>query len=503
MASSPTGEALDALFELVSNLCHGGLIYCAITSLSMRFFDRVDELAALNENWAADGARLFVLWGRRRVGKTELLGRFVAKKRALYFEATDAARRDQLRDLSVELARVSGNRLLAEQPLSSWQAALAAIEQYATPERTIVVLDEFQYLAAQDRELGSLINRWWRTSGRHLPLVLVLAGSEVSFFERNVLAGQMYGCRTGQLQITPLRYRSAALFTPGYSAEDTIRTYAVCGGMPYYLERFDDGVPLAQNILQHILYRDGFLHEEAQLLLRQELADPHNHISTLRAIAAGRTRHSEIMDWTGLSSAQVRQITSVLERMRLIEQRRPVAAKLTSKKTSYAIIDGFLNFYFRFVDPYRSLLRTRSDAQRHLRQTVMPQLDHFVSKPCFEDICRLHMQETEGAHAVGSWWGTVPTGEGRRTERREIDAVAIDASGNAIALGSCKWTSGAMSATEESLLTRLQPYLPGGEGATRHFFYSRSDFDASLRRLAKADPERYRLFTPKDLFQGE
>lgn len=466
----------------------------------MRFFNRTDELAALEDNWAATDARFYVLWGRRRVGKTELLSHFVEGRRALYFEATDAAQPDQLRDISRELARVSNSELLAHQPLSSWEAVLAAIAQYAASERTIVVLDEFQYLAAQDRELGSLLNRWWRTVGRTLPLVLVIAGSEVSFFERHVLAGQMYGRRTGQWQLTPFDYRSASLFTPGYSAQDRVRTYAVCGGMPYYLKRFKDSVPLAENILRHILYRDGFLHEEAELLLRQELSDPHNYLSTLRAIAAGRTRNSEIAGWTGLDSARARQITSVLERLRLVEQSRPVTARAGSKKTTYTIADGFLNFYFRFVDPYRSQLRTRAGAERHLRQTVLPQLEDFVSQPAFEDICRTHMQHAEQARLVGVWWGPVPTGEGRRTEQRELDAVAIDQHDKVLAVGSCKWTRTPMSVAEESLLTRLQVHVPGAESVRRHYFYSRSGFEERLRRLGAADPERYRLLTPEDLY---
>jgi AAA+ ATPase superfamily predicted ATPase len=466
----------------------------------MEFFDRVDELAALADNWTAKDARFFVLWGRRRVGKTELLGHFVEGKRALYFEATDAAVGDQLRDLSRELARVSDNELLAQQPLTSWQAALAAIAQWAARQRTVVVLDEFQYLAAQNRELGSLINRWWRTTGRKLPLVLVVAGSEVSFFEREVLAGQMYGRRTGQWQLTPFDHCSAALFVPRYSAEDRVRTYAVCGGMPYYLERFDDRLSLADNILVHILYRDGLLHEEAELLLRQELDHPHNYFSVLRAIAGGQTRNSQICNRVQLSASQVSQIAAVLERMRLIEQRRPITAGPRSKKTTYAIVDGFLNFYFRFVDPYRSQLRTRAGAEQHRRQTVLPQLDHFVSKPAFEDICCRYMQEAEQARAVGGWWGQVPTGEGRRTEQREVDAVAVGESSKVVAIGSCKWTTTPVGLDEEALLTRLQAHIPGAEGRVRHYFFSRSGFENSLRRVAEADPERYRLLTPEDLY---
>jgi uncharacterized protein len=93
--------------------------------------------------------------------------------------------------------------VLAHQPLSSWEAALAAIERFATGERTAVILDEFQYLAQRNPALATTLNRWWRRSGRHLPLVLVIAGSEVSFFEQDVLAGQLYGRRTGQWQVAP------------------------------------------------------------------------------------------------------------------------------------------------------------------------------------------------------------------------------------------------------------------------------------------------------------
>lgn len=469
----------------------------------MGLLNRTDELAALQDNWTAEDARFYVLWGRRRVGKTELLSHFVQGRRALYFEATDAARQDQLRDLSHELARVGGNELLARQPLTSWEAALAAIEQYAASERTIVVLDEFQHLAARDRELGGLLDRWWRTAGRRLPLVLVIAGSEVSFFERHVLGGEMYGRHTGHLQLAPFDYRSAALFVPRYSAPDKIRTYAVCGGMPYYLERFDDRVPLAENILRHILCRDGFLHEEAELLLRQELSDPHNYFSTLRAIAAGRTRNSEIMDWIGLDSARVRQITSVLERLALVEQRRPVTASPRDRKTTYAILDGFLRFHFRFVEPYRSLLRTRAGAERHLRRTVLPQLDHFVSKPAFEEVCRSHLRATERAAAVGGWWGAVPVGYERRTERCQLDAVALDRRGAVIAIGSCDWTAEQVGIAEDALLTRLQAYAAGlyaDRSRIRHYFYARSGFEDPLRRLAATDPERYRLVSVEDLY---
>jgi len=53
---------------------------------------------------------------------------------------------------------------------------------------------------------------------------------------------------------------------------------------------------------------------------------------------------------------------------------------------------------------------------------------------------------------------------------------------------------------EEALLTRLQAHIPGAEGAVRHYFFPRSGFEDSLRRVAEADPERYRLLSPEGLY---
>lgn len=467
----------------------------------MRFLNRTDELAALEEQWRVDEARYFVLWGRRRVGKTELLGRFTDGKRAFFFGATDTTEQSQLRAFSEELAAVSGNSLLASQPVSTWEGALAAVEQFASGgERTVVVLDEFQFLAERQPALETLLNNWWRLKGRQLPLVLVIAGSEISFFRREVLGGKMYGRRTGQLQLLPFHYRSAALFTPRYAAEDQIRTYAICGGMPYYLDMWSDSVTVQENILRNVLYRDGLLHEEAELLLRQELPDPRQYFSVLEALARGRTHNNEIVQYTGLDKARVYQHLRTLERLGLVERVRPVTAGPTSLKTSYAILDGYLDFYFTFVEPYASRLRSREEAERHLRQTVVPRLDEFVSRPAWERICREHMRLQEPqATTVGSWWGNVRMAP-RRSERREIDAVAIGPDRGVIATGSCKWTNAPLDYSEETLLTQLEAVVPGAGDVRRHYFFSRAGFTVRMQKLADSQPERIRLVTPEDLY---
>ncbi len=51
------------------------------------FVDRVRELEMLEDRYRSDQAELFVLYGRRRVGKTELLAQLCQDKPHIFFVA--------------------------------------------------------------------------------------------------------------------------------------------------------------------------------------------------------------------------------------------------------------------------------------------------------------------------------------------------------------------------------------------------------------------------------
>lgn len=464
----------------------------------MRFLNRHEELSAIRQRIDSGQAELLVVYGRRRIGKTELLTHLAAGLRSVYYEATDTVAADQLHDFTAQLAQVSVSELLYRQSLTSWEAALAAIADFVGTQRTLVVLDEFQYLAARSPELVTVLSRWWRTTGRHLPLVLVLAGSELSFFESEVLAGSLYGRRTGQLKIEPLTARQAALFHPSYTSEDRVRTYAVCGGVPYYLERFGDDRPFAEHLLHEVFLRTERLHDEAELMLRQSVADPANHIAVLRAIAHGQNRNATISDRTQLAPAHVAKTLDVLERLKLVERLRPITASVRAKKTAYAISDQFLRFNYRFVEPARSQLRTQALAEAYLDARVIPELDHHTSL-AWEDIAREYVLTTmQDVSRVGLWWGQVPTGDARRTEQREVDVAGVDAHGTLIVAGMCKWTNAPVDFDELNLLDRLIPHIDARAQPARYLF-SRAGFAARLVDHAATNP-RLHLVTPADIY---
>ena len=459
----------------------------------MTFFNRSDELAALDERLKSPRAEYFVLYGRRRVGKSKLLLHFGERCRQLYFEASAGSRGDQLEDLSAELARFTGSKLYEEQPLASWRAAFAALGELLRAGQTMIVLDEFQFIARQEPEIGSLLNRFVDEHADNPDLLLCISGSDVSFFERSVVGygATTYGRRTGSLRLQPFPWREIGAFAPGWAADDLIRAGAVFGGVPYYLKEIDPGEDLATAIRRAVLYPDGLLREEPRFLLSQEsrLRDTDIYMSCLRAIAAGTTRLNEIAQRIGKTrSEEARPFLETLEQMGLVERRYPVA-QASRRKVHYAVADPFLRFWFRFVAPRESRLQTRADAGRYLEETVMPELDKFVSEDAFERVCQdWLLRHMEDATETGRWWGSIRRREEGKLRSRghEADVVAADADGKVLALGSCKWADGRTPGHERPTaeLAKLETIRAELEAPDAQlYFFDRVAFSPRLRKL--------------------
>jgi hypothetical protein len=461
----------------------------------MPFFDRTDELAALSERWDSNRPEYFVLYGRRRVGKSHLLLHFGEGRRQLYFETTSGSRQDHLDDLSGELAALTGRSLYAEQPLTSWRAAFAAFGELVGEGPIMIVLDEFQFIARQEPEIGSLVNRFIREHQDKPELLFCISGSDVSFFEKEVIGygATTYGRRTSTLRLRPFPWHEIGPFVRGWSVEDQIRAWSVFGGLPYHLNEIDASAPVSDSILRVILYPDGLLRDEPRFLLSQEsrIRDIDTYMSCLRAIASGVTRLNEIAQRIGKQRAEeARPFLETLEEMDLVERRYPVT-QASGKKVFYAIKDPFMRFWFRFVAPAESRLHTRAQAEGHLHDSVLPQLDKFVSEDAFERVCQNWMlRHVDGVASVGRWWGPIRRREQGQPRSRtyEADAAGINETGQVIALGSCKWPVAQTpdhvhAATELDKLETIRSHLKARDAAL--YLFDRVAFSPRLHEIAE------------------
>ncbi len=461
------------------------------------FIDRERELAMLEERYSSDQAELFVLYGRRRVGKTELLRAFCQGKRHVFFVADLGS--EPL--LLAAFSRAIGEHLLGPGvPLafSTWDAAFDYLTDAAQTERLVVVLDEFGYLAQANSAFPSILQRLWDTRLKDTRIFLILCGSYVSLMEREVLAyrAPLYGRRTGQYLLMPLDFNEAILFFPRYSPDDLVTAYAVLGGTPAYLRQFDDHRPLLENIRDRILTPQTYLYDEPRFLLLQEVREPRSYFAILEAMARGNTRPNEIAQAAGLGGgAAAMPYIKMLMQLRLVERRVPATKRHPhkSRKGIYRIGDPFFRFWFRFVYPHRSALE-EGRVDQVLEHHIVPRLDQFTADT-FEEICRRHIWRLKLPfipERVGAWWSA----------KGEIDTVAISDEARAVLVGECKWSRKPVGTDIFEELQRKARLLQreGSWERIHYALFSRSGFTKALQEAAAR--QGVILISPQDLVQG-
>lgn len=393
------------------------------------FIGRTRELAVLEELADSGKPELFVLYGRRRVGKTELLQRLCEGRRAVYFLAAQVREKDSLRGFREALKEgLGGDPLLDGIEFPDWSTALGFAAERAGGERLIVVLDEFPYLCDSSKGLTSQIQQFWDTRGKRSQLMLVLCGSQVSFMEKEVLAERspLFGRRTGQRRLEPLRPPESLSFFPGWPMRERVLAYACVGGMPAYLRRFDVQRSLLENLGREVLRPEGYLFDEVQFLLRSELTTPHTYNSILAAIAAGADKAGDIALHVGVDSPTAAKYLHVLRELRLIEREVPVSEDpLRSRKGRYRIADRFLAFHFRHLQPNLSLVHAGRGG-KVLEEFVEPDMPRLYDDARVDFV--LDHMHTEAAELVDD--ELVEIG---RHDGRWVRAVARTARGRTVA----------------------------------------------------------------------
>ena len=394
--------------------------------LRVPFIDRRVELGVLEREYAADGFRLVVVYGRRRVGKTRLLREWLRGKRGVYFVAAELS----YRQLCEEFADVVGVELGLYVPRDDIVAALERLAGLG--ERLVVVLDEFQYFVDADPSLPSRLARSIDTRLSNSNMVIVLCGSAVSFFEKELLGyrAPLHGRRTSQLKLRPMRLLEAYGFAPKLDPSDMLRVYSMVGGTPAYLARIY-GVSSLEEAVERVIEPGNPLLEEAENLLRQELREPRTYMAILAAIAAGRRASSEIAQATRVDARNIHRYVSVLEELEIVSRRTPLGYR---RGTRIFIVDDYFRFWFRYILKLRSHIEAgyTDEAKAHIMETI----DQHAAET-FVRFVKQHLPELHRLNIVkpipvehGPWWH----------RGMEIDLVVREL-GKATAFIEAKWSN--------------------------------------------------------------
>ncbi len=332
--------------------------------ISQDFFDRKNELTSLSGKFnSSTKGELIVLYGRRRLGKTLLIKKFVdthANAKSLYFFVNLQEEEEQKGTFCQDIKEQTGQTL----KISHWKDFFGWLHLFAAKEKSIVVIDEFQRLKKIAPSFISSLQNEWDSTLKNDKLFLVLVGSSIGMMSKIALSGTgaLYGRKTGQMRLEPFKYADFREMFPAISEEERVLRYAVFGGTPYYLELSKKHHSLKEAITMEILEKNAPLREEPKDLLEFELRTIARYNSILHAIASGKQTNKEISDITGIAQQSLPPYLNTLSSlMGLVEKKEPMFGKKNMGR--YQLKDNFFKFWYSFLHQNNTLLELDETAK--------------------------------------------------------------------------------------------------------------------------------------------
>jgi AAA+ ATPase superfamily predicted ATPase len=457
--------------------------------------------------------QLVLMYGRRRVGKTHLLGRTWNGTPSFYFTASETTPAQNREALLAALAEWSGEPVHA-QDYPTWRSVFRLLLDFRSPGPLVVTLDEFQYLgenAAQLNAVASELNAAWEMKRTPRPLVLVLAGSAVRTLEAlNQGGSPLYGRFAWQCRLRPFNYWFAGELAGFAGPRERTYAYSIFGGTPRYLSAIDPDRSVAENAISLMLHPAGEVRELVRTALLQEqgLRDIQKYVAILRAIGRGRTDLNEIAQATGLEAdTALRDKLERLIELDYVKSGRNLGAK-SRERFRYRVADPAFRFFYDFVAPLESVLTTQEPVsvwERH----IAPNLDAYTGL-IFEGMVeeayyRLHAHlNLPLVREWGRWEGV-----DRNRQPLEIDIAAM-LMDKRVLTGAIKWCQGPVDVDVHTRHLEMLDRLSQAGVAWAHearkpasplLYVAASGFTDRFVQAATATRDEVYLWTLEDLFQ--
>ena len=404
------------------------------------FVGRKDELLFLEEKYQSNYGELIVIYGRRRVGKTETIKKFCEGKKHIFYTCVECPDEQQLNNFSVRMLQTGMPASNYIKKFSDWEQAFRSMLELPGDEKKIVVIDEFPYMVKANSSIPSILQKLWDELLKDSNVMIILCGSAMSFMEKEILAEKnpLYGRATGILKMKEMGFYDAIQFVPNYSMEEKVTTYAILGGIPHYLKQFDDRLSLMENVQKNILTRGSILYSEVEFLLRQELRETGIYNVVIEAIALGNTKLNDIYQKTQIDKTKLSVYLKNLMDLGIICREFSMDDKIKEQanvqRGLYRVTDNFFKFWYAFVFPNMSELES-GDVKGICKYVVEPELDNYTSF-IFEDVCKEYLRIKNRKEElpfyftkIGRWWN--------KTD--ELDIVATDHFKKNYILGECKY----------------------------------------------------------------
>ena len=441
----------------------------------MKFFGREIERKRLHKTMDMPGFSAILVYGRRRVGKSELIKQCLRESTAqsIYYECKQTAELSNVASLAELISEAFHFPPLS---FNSMESCLEQLFDLAKEKSLIVVLDEYPYLRdcvpGLDSILQTLIDKHRDTS----MLKLILCGSFVDVMKSLLMKeNPLYGRVDLTIDLKPMDYLESSLFYPDFSPEDKVRLFSVFGGIPYYNRLIDSGMTVRENITELIASSGARLEDEVIMFLRSEISKITNANEVFETLSKGYSRFNDILSQSHVSSSPtLADVLSRLIHMEIVEKQAPINDENNRRKAGYVITDQLSRFYYRYIFRYASQLSIMN-REAFWERYIADDFENKFVPQAFETICKQYLirQNRQGFleevfDKIGKYWYDDPVNK----KNGEFDVVTLDPKGTIFY--EVKFRKGTVTENmiQEEIKqvenTQLQPYKYG--------FFSRSGF---------------------------
>ena len=367
---------------------------------------RKKELEILANTYASKKAELIAVFGRRRVGKTYLVGSFFEGK--IDFELTglkDGTKQQQLRNFAYSLKDVQKLEDLPPPPID-WLEAFHQLKTYLesldnTEKRKVVFIDELPWMAGGRSDFLTGFSYFWNSYAAKANIIVVICGSATAWMIQKIIndKGGLHNRVTRRIHLQSFTLaETEAYFQEKYIAFDRYQLlllYMTMGGIPHYLDQVEGGKSAIQNIDDICFQPQGLLRTEFDNLYSALFNNSDRYESIVSALSS---------TWKGMSRAEIISKTKMsdgggltmmlqeLEQSGFISSYIPFGKK--KKDTLFRLTDCYSLFYLKFIKdiPLKETISWQSLSKTQMWITW--------SGYAFENICFHHIDNIKAALGI-------------------------------------------------------------------------------------------------------
>ena len=355
------------------------------------FIGRENELNKIRRRLKLDSFQAVLVYGRRRIGKTELINKAIELEnvRVLPLLAREVNESINLEEFSFEAGRFMNNVSFHPRDFYEFYASLF---EYSKTNPFVLFVDEYSFLKKSNDSIDSYLQKAIELHKNNAKITIILCGSYIETMKRIIdKKSPLYGRFNEEIMLRTFNYYEASKFMGNISEDEKFKYYAVFGGTAFNLKHIDYSIPFEENLLNEFIKADSFFEKEAVATIVGELEKEANINSIFELIARGIRKYTDLNERMGdPSKDNITRYLRKLEEMDLIDKSYQVNAK-SERKALYQIKDNLMSFYYSFIFKYQ---RARSSMPTEVF------FQNYVKKELYESYLPTKFEEVVKEYAI-------------------------------------------------------------------------------------------------------